>query len=272
MPFQLRITISGLCLFVPKTGGPLYALLPKTAGGHKHEARLFYDLSHLAAGSPGPAYELAEHAILGHVLKFNPPSTETDDLTLPTPPVISLTKDLSGAKVDPSLLTGGVSNDMARLELLRGAHSGFGTLAAFDVSGDDKKCKTTPKEKPGTRAVVWTIMVAADNLDLKQVWPTKPAGVPDTLHPRDQVLDLLVAHAVPSELPPKPTHPKEPKECDHALHFHHFYALTDRPNPPYHVPRWRRAITEKSALREFGVTCGRGIEPVTCLIAQAEMA
>jgi hypothetical protein len=272
MPFKLRITINGLCLFVPKPGGPLYALLPKTAGGHKHEARLFYDLSYTAPGSSGPAYELAEHSILGHVLRFDPPSSGTDNLTLPRDPVISLTKDLSGAKVDSSLLTGGVPGDMARLELLHGAQTGFGARAAFDVTGDDQLCRTHPKEQPGTRAVFWTIPATGSSLDLRAVWPKKPDGVPDTLHPRDQVLDILIAHAVPSELPPKPTHPGKPNQCDQAHHFHHFYALTDHPNPPYHVPRWRRAITEKSSPREFGETGGRGIEPVTCLIAQAEMA
>jgi hypothetical protein len=269
MAFTLRITISGLCLFVP-TADRLHVLMPATTGGTKHAARLVYDIAYEAPGSSAPEYEFAAPSLLGSVLTFDPPSSGQDVLTLPEDPVISLTTQWQ-RKVFRSHLMGSVPSNRARIELLRGKAIDYGARALFDVTGGtEQQCRSSTVTKHGTRAVVWGVEATGVSLDLKAVWPGKPAEVPDHLYPRDDVLDITIAHAVPTELPPKPTRPTPPKRCEAARHFHAFYALTDRPNPPHPVPRWQEALSRKAVTQPPGQVGKFGIVPVTCLIAQAE--
>ena len=269
--FKLRVSISGLCLFV-RQADHVQVLLPPTgpSGGHgtdKHDARLVYDLAYEVEDSPAPEYEFASHVVEGHALKLLP------TVSSPPPPVddqwvVDLTK-LTNRKARKELLGAGLPAGLTRLTLTAGKATGYGVAAVFDVSGDPAKCKSAPIEQTGTRAVIWTIEnLPGSTLDLAAAWPSKPYGVPDTLHALDGVIDIAIAHAIPSEQPPKPTRPGSPKECDPAHHFHGFYGLLTPPNTVI-IPRWKRRG------RTAGITTplpssGRGIEPITCLVAQAE--
>ena len=245
MAFTLRITFSGLCLFVPEpasgtgTTGRMHVLMPGMFGHHhagadRHVAALSYDAGALVQG--GPLLGVPALARLtGYTLSFG--DGDAADLRL-CPQIPDLT-EITNQRVDADHLA-----DDTRRKLVSRVTLGAGrmTRVAQGVCWEWR-----PGEfRPIAHRAEWEIRdVDADRLTIVAT-PLGGGGVSQplgTLFPNDGLLSLTVYHDTVENLPPDPLpaeHQPTLKPGEHAPHFSAYYGLFGGPVPMV-LPRfWGR--------------------------------
>ena len=233
MAFTLRITFSGLCLFVPEaappgTTGRMHVLMPGMfghhhAGAHRHVAALSYDAGALVQG--GPLLGVPAMARLtGYTLSFG--GGDAADLRLC--PQIPDLKEITSQRVDPDHLA-----DDTRRKLVSRVTLGAGrmTRVAQGVCWEWR-----PGEfRPIAHRAEWEIPnIDADRLTIVAT-PLGGGGASlplGTLFPSDGLLSLTVYHDTVENLPPDPLpaeHQPTLMPGEHAPHFAAYYGLFGGP-------------------------------------------
>jgi hypothetical protein len=271
MAFTLRITFSGLCLFVPEpaNGGPtgrMHVLMPGMFGGHcgadRHVAALAYDTGYLTAGG-APTGIIAMARLSGQ--HFTPVAGEEANLAF-CGHIVDL-REITGRGVDPDLLGSDSGNKLTARATL-----GAGRIRAVAPG----MCwEWRPGElRPIANKVQWEIPgVEGDRLTLV----SEPIGgggeqkALGTLFPINGEVNLVVYHETPQELPPDPL-PAESQPV-HALgfvppHFAAYYELFGGPVPTL-LPQLRGG---KDDCPPVANPCDllppdMGLVPTTCLAA-----
>ncbi len=241
MAFTLRITFSGLCLFVPEavSGGPtgrMHVLMPGMYGHHHHGSDrhipvLSYDAGYLVPG--GPVIGVPALAKLTG-RQVNPVPGESADLKL-CGSIVDL-REITGKAVDPDHLRGDRKRKLVSRMTLG---AGRITRVAPGVCWEWR-----PGEfRPIAHRVEWEIPdVQGDALTVTALplgggGVTRPLG---KLFPTDGRLSLEVFHETTENLPPDPLpmeHQAVPKPGDHPRHFAAFYGVFGGPVPML-LPRY----------------------------------
>jgi hypothetical protein len=242
MAFTLRITFSGLCLFVPEapngcTTGRMHVLMPGMFGHHhagadRHIPALAYDAGALVQG--GPLLGVSALAKLtGYALVFGEGDTADLRLCGHIPDLGEITRQ----RVDPDQL----ADDKGK-KLVSRVTLGAGriTRVAPGVCWEWR-----PGEfRPIAHRVEWEIPdVQGDGLTVTALplgggGTTRPLG---RLFPTGGRLSLEVFHETTENLPPDPLpmeHQAVPKPGDHPRHFAAFYGVFGGPVPML-LPRYR---------------------------------
>jgi hypothetical protein len=271
MAFTLRITFSGLCLFVPepaagRSTGRMHVLMPGMFGHHhgadRHVAAVAYDTGHLAPGG--------------------------------TPSGITAMATISGRQVTP------VAGDEAVLSLcghIPNLREITGRPVAADHLGADNGKKLTarvtlgagritrvspgvcwewrPGEyRPIANRVEWEIAdVEGEQLTLvsELIGGGGEQKALGTLYPMNGRVNLIVYHEPPQDLPPEPEpleHQPVPPRGFTPPHFAAFYGLFSGPVATL-LPRYRGPVTEAPPLANGCATIPpeMGGKPFTCLVA-----
>jgi len=239
--FTLRITFSGLCLFVPEatgggTTGRMHVLMPGMFGDHhcgtdRHVPALSYDAGALVQG--GPALGVAAMARLtGYALSFGGGDTASLSLCSHIPDL----KEITNQNVDPDHLADDTRGKLVSRVSLRAGHI---TRVAQGVCWEWR-----PGEfRPIAHRVEWEIPdVDADRITviatpLRGGGVSKPLG---TLFPADGLLSLTVFHDTVDNLPPDPLPPEHQPTLipgQEAPHFAAFYGVFGGP-VPMRLPRF----------------------------------
>ena len=271
MAFTLRITFSGLCLFVPEAvnsgpAGRMHVLMPGMfchhhAGADRHICALGYDAGSLVQG--GPAMGVTSLATLtGHTLSFGGGDTASLQLCGHIPDL----KEITGRPVDPDHLA-----DDTRKKLVSRVTLGAGriTRVAPGVCWEWR-----PGEfRPIAHKVEWEIPeMEGDSLTIVAT-PLGGGGASrqlGTLYPRNGRLDLNVFHDTTENLPPDPVpvdHQPVPMQGEQPKHFAAFYGVFGGPVPTL-LPRYWGKLSDCPAVAnpceplppEMGGT------PYTCVI------
>ncbi|HEU0302245.1 MAG TPA: hypothetical protein VFR37_22500 [Longimicrobium sp.] len=235
MAFTLRITFSGLHLFVPEapnggTTGRMHVLMPGMFGHHhagadRHIPALAYDAGSLVQG--GPALGVTTLARLTrHSLWFGTGDTASLQLCGHIPDL----KEITGQGVDPDHLA---DDEQGKLVSRVTLAAGGITRVAPGVCWEWR-----PGEfRPIAHRVEWEIPgMEGDSLTLESM-PLGGGGAPrplGTLYPRDGRLSLEVFHETSENLPPDPVpveHQHVPTPGDHPPHFAAFYGVFGGPVP-----------------------------------------
>jgi hypothetical protein len=272
MAFTLRITFSGLCLFVPEraaggTTGRMHVLMPGMYGHHhhgpdRHVPVLAYDSGHLVPG--GAAMGVPALAKLtGYHLTLVPGANADPRLC---GHIVNL-REITGRGVDPDLLGADTRNKLvSRITL----GAGRITRVAPGVCWEWR-----PGEfRPIAHRVEWEIEnVPGDTLALAGEpigggGAQRPLG---TLHPVDGRIDLQVFHETPDDLPPDPApldHLPAPMPGDHPKHFSAYYGLFGGPVPIV-LPRYWGLLTDCPPVANpcAVIPPDMGGRPFTCLVA-----
>jgi hypothetical protein len=234
MAFTLRITFSGLCLFVPEPigsgTGRMHVLMPGMSGHHhdpedRHVPVVVYDAGALVQGGPSLGVP-ALASLTDHVLALGQGDTAGTSLCSQ---IVDLA-EITGQPVDADCLGPNSSGKLvARVTL----HAGAITRVAPGV-----RWEMRPGEvRPIAHRVEWEITdVPGDSLALV-AQPLSGGGVArdlGTLYPRNGLLSIEVLHETPQELPPEPLpweqHPL-PAPGEEPRHFAAFYSLFVEPVP-----------------------------------------
>lgn len=271
MAFTLRITFSGLCLFVPEpaNGGPagrMHVLMPGMFGAHcgedRHVAALAYDTGHLAAGGT-PTGITAMAPLSGRQL--TPVMGEEANLAFCSH-IVDL-REITQRPVDPDHLGADTGKKLvARVTLGAGGITRVAPGLCWEWR---------PGEfRPIAHKVEWEILdVEGDALTLASE-PIGGGGVAKalgTLHPIDGRVNLVVYHDTTQGLPPEPLpqehHPVPPPGFT-PHHFSAYYTLFGGPVPSV-LPRYWGKLGECPPLSN---PCDllppdMGIAPSTCLVA-----
>jgi len=240
MSFTLRITFSGLCLFVPEptsggTTGRMHVLMPgmfgEDCGADRHVAALAYDTGHLAAaGTPTGVTALAK--LSGE--QFTPVAGEEANLAFCSH-IVDL-REITQRPVDPDHL-GADEKKLLAARVTLGA--GRITRVAPGVCWEWR-----PGEfRPIANRVEWEILdVEGEQLTLV----SEPIGgggeqkALGTLYPMNGVVNLVVYHETPQELPPEPLPvSRQPVPAPGFIphHFSAYYTLFGGPVPNV-LPRY----------------------------------
>jgi hypothetical protein len=242
MAFTLRITFSGLCLFVPEpvgSGGTgrMHVLLPGMFGHHHHSPEdrhvpvVVYDAGSLVQG--GPALGVSALAKLtGHTLSLG--AGDTAGLSLCSQ-IIDL-RQITGRPVDPDHLQVDAKKKLvARITLGAGGITRVAPGACWEVGAGEFR--------PIANRVEWEIPdFPGDSLTLATQpleGGTSPLAL-GTLYPRNGLLSIQVLHETPQELPPDPLpahHHPMPMPGESPKHFSAFYSLFGGPVPMV-MPRY----------------------------------
>ncbi|HEX9938239.1 MAG TPA: hypothetical protein VGB15_13985 [Longimicrobium sp.] len=271
MAFTLRITFSGLCLFVPEpsNGGPagrMHVLMPGMFGAHcgadRHVAALAYDTGHLVEGG-APTGITAMARLTGHQL--TPVAGEEANLAFCSH-IVDL-REITQRPVDPDHL-GADTRKKLNARVTLGA--GRITRVAPGVCWEWR-----PGEfRPIAHKVEWEIPdVEGDALTLGSQ-PIGGGGAPralGTLHPIDGRVSLVVYHETPQDLPPDPLpqeHQPVPPPGFVPHHFSAYYTLFGGPVPSV-MPRYWGKLSDCPPLAN---PCDilppeMGGAPSTCLVA-----
>ncbi|HEX6368495.1 MAG TPA: hypothetical protein VF006_06175 [Longimicrobium sp.] len=241
MAFNLRITFSGLCLFVPEaptggTTGRMHVLLPGMFGHHhagadRHVAALAYDAGALVQG--GPALGVTALARLtGYALSFGGGDSADLQLCGHIPDL----REITGQSVDPDHLAADTRKKLvSRVTLGAGQITGVAPGVCWEWK---------PGEfRPIAHQVRWEIPnVDADRLTVVGT-PLGGGGASKTLgtlFPTDGQLNLTVLHETVENLPPDPLpadHQPALMPGEHPRHFAAFYGLFGGP-VPMRIPRY----------------------------------
>jgi hypothetical protein len=270
MAFTLRITFSGLCLFVPEAAGGgatgrMHVLMPGMfahhhAGPDRHLAVLSYDAGSLVKGA-----RVLGVPTLGtldrHVLEFG--SGDTADLGLCGH--IPDLKEVTGRGVDPDHLADDRQGKlMSRVTLRSGRIVGVAPGVCWEWQGGTR---------PIAHKVMWEIPdVEGDGLEI-EARPlgggglARPLGM---LFPTNGQLQLEVHHDTSENLPPAPlpvSRQAIPAPGDEPRHFSAFYDVFGE-GVTRVLPRYREAddcppvANPCKSLPEW-----MGGTPYTCLVA-----
>jgi hypothetical protein len=272
MAFTLRVTFSGLCLFVPEPAaghatGRMHVLLPGMYehhhhGGDRHIPVLSYDAGHLVAG--GPLIGVPALAKLTrHKLTLAP--GHDADLRL-CGQIVDL-RGITGRPVDPDHLGADTKRKLAsRITLGAGGI----TRVAPGVCWEWR-----PGEfRPIAHRVEWEIEdVEGDRLALVSE-PISGGGAQQplgTLFPVNGRVNLEIFHETPQDLPPDPMpveHQQPPMPGEHPKHFSAYYGLFGDPVPII-LPRYWGALDESPPVSDPCpvIQSEMGGTPFTCLVA-----
>lgn len=295
MSFDLRITFTGMCLFVPD-GERLHVLMPATGGhgghgSHRHDhepaghmhgngsdpagathpghgvedhvVRLYFKSAYLRPGATGVGPELAPAVAMDRrVLDLAGVSAGAIDPSLDGCELVDL-EPIVGERISRSLLApepvpGG--RLVSRVTLAAGRVTGHAPGARWQLTDDGQEVAMTYR-------VQWTVPVihpgaakhglewALTNLD------GTPAEDLPRLFPVDGVIDVHVYHTPVRELPPGVPQVTRVTQADH---FGAFYVLYDNPRARP-IPRFRKNPPAEAS----GVRGPVGADPQTCMSAQS---
>ncbi|SOD03324.1 hypothetical protein SAMN05216486_11019 [bacterium JGI 053] len=237
---EVRIIVSGLCLFAPDSG-LMHVLMPGSSAPHRHVAILEFDVAHLSQGSTGRARVTAQYSLRDLMVTF-PKSTDGSSVTPTLCQQIGNLRAVTGNGVKPGLLQANPSGPLASRVTMQ---SGKNTLVQV---GD--ACWNVPGLPPQPRRLahraLWSIPGVVDgalNLAPTRFDGTTPAPIsfpplfPILLPPEDNpngppsdVIRLFLHHVPGDDLPPDPATPNRPTTLPYtAPHFPMFYSLFDSP-------------------------------------------
>lgn len=272
MAFTLRITFSGLCLFVPEAGngsttGRMHVLLPGMFGHHgcgrdRHVAALGYDTGSLVPGGPMTGVT-ALARLAGHAVTFGAGNTAALRLCSQIPDL----REITGRAVDPDVLDGDIGEKLvSRITLAAGGI----TRVAQGVCWEWR-----PGEyRPIANRVEWEIPgIEGDSLTVRAT-SLRGGGVARTLgvlHPTSGRLSLEVFHETSENMPPDPLpveHQPVLNAGDHAPHFTAYYAVFGGEVPTV-LPRYHGPLTGCPPLEGACDTLPpeMGLSAYTCLVA-----
>lgn len=241
MAFTLRITFSGLCLFVPEPVGAggtgrMHVLMPGMYGHHhnpedRHVPVVVYDAGYLVQGGP-----ILGIPALARLTGLTLPLGQGDAASLALCSQIVDLRQVTGRPVDPDHL--GADNKkklVSRVTMAAGGITRVAPGACWEMR---------PGEfRPIAHRVEWEIPnLPGDALTLV-AQPLRGGGAArelGTLYPRDGLLNLQVLHETPQDLPPEPLpleHQPAPMPGDPPSHFAAFYSLFGEPVPVV-MPRY----------------------------------
>lgn len=273
MAFTLRITFSGLCLFVPESvsggTGRMHVLLPGMVGHHhsledRHVPVAVYDAGYLVqSGTLLGVPVLAR--LTGHTLALG--SGDTAALAMCSQ-IVDLAQ-ITGRPVDPDHLGADTKKKLvARVTLGAGAMTRVAPGACWEIR---------PGEfRPIAHRVEWEIPgFPGDSLTLT-AQPMEAGGTArtlGTLYPRNGLLNLEILHETPQDLPPDPApmdHTRMLMPGEPAKHFSAFYGLFGGPVPIV-TPRYWGKLSE---CPPFTGGCPElppdmGVYAIGCLVAGA---
>lgn len=273
MAFTLRITFSGLCLFVPEpasasgTTGRMHVLMPGMFGHHHHGADrhvpvLAYDAGYLVPGSQAMGVP-ALAKLTGHT--FTPVAGDLADTRLCSH-IVDL-REITGRSVDPDHLGADTKRRLvARVTLGAGRITRVSPGVCWEWR---------PGEfRPIAHRVEWEIPdVQGDQLTLLTEPISGGSGrrMLGTLYPRDGLVNLEVFHETPQDLPPDPMpveHQSPPMPGENPKHFSAFYGLFGGPVPIV-LPRYWGTLADCPPLADPCAVLPpeMGGTPFTCLVA-----
>lgn len=271
MAFTLRITFSGLCLFVPEPApapgtGRMHVLLPGMYGhAHhgpdRHVAVLSYDAGYLVQGGPSLGVPALARLAGGAVTVDGGSSA---GLALCSQ-IVDL-REVTGRGVDPDHLGPDTRKKLvSRLTLGAGAMTRVSPGACWEWR---------PGEfRPIAHRVEWEIPnMPGDSLTFT-AQPLGGGGAArdlGTLYPRDGRIHVDVLHEPAGELPPEPApmdHQDMPMPGDPAKHFSAYYGLFGGPVPVV-MPRYWGALADAPAFPNGcpSIPPDQGARTFSCLV------
>lgn len=238
MPFDLTVTLGGICLMVPDpSDGRLYGLMPPAPGDHGHGEAHIPVLTfragqlHRGGGASGknPSHVPLENRALDlSGVTGDPPARG------PLPPEVYSMDRLMGRGISRELLNGdGEGRLISRVVLAPGTVTGHQNGARWRMAGEGPRWMAT--------SIRWSIPgVDRDSLEIElkplaggraeerlELFPVPLGGRP--------TIDLYVFHTLrddqPTSLPPVPTHDSMGRG-QVADHFKYFYRLFGHPPVP----------------------------------------
>jgi hypothetical protein len=274
MAFTLRITFSGLCLFVPEPAGAgpsgrMHVLMPGMFGHHdamddRHIPVLAYDAGYLVQGGAlNGVTALAK--LTGHTLT---PVTGADAELALCSQIVNL-RDVTSLPVDPDLLADDTQQKLvSRVTLGAGGMTRVSPGVCWEWGPGEfrpiaHRAEWEIAEMPGDR-----IELVAEPLGGGGA--SQPLG---TLFPVEGLVSLDVHHVTQADLPPDPLaleHQPMPEPGENAKHFSAYYGLFGEP-VPIRMPRYWGKLEDCPALPGGCPTIppGMGGQPVNCLVAGA---
>ena len=253
--FDLRITMVGLCFFVPDSRtGRMHVLMPSTAGhGHdgvpRHVIRLLYDAAHQQEGASELAGDTVSVSLEDGALDFAGLSGGLD-LALPESVV-----DLS------PIVRDGVSRDTLSDDAEGRVRSRL-SFAAGRLSASQRGLRWDLgpyRSHPMSNTVEWTVPgVSGDGIELSAKGlhgQAEPSIRP--LHPVNGTLNLTVLHVPPEETLPFGRVDELPELGYRAADFGAYYGLFENPAETP-LPRYVGSGEERSAVQ---VALGRAPAP-----------
>jgi hypothetical protein len=212
---RLRISITGLCLFV-QHDGKMYVLLPKS-DMHPHDVVIRYLQGSTSPGDAGQTW--VNGFFKDSILRF--PSTGGLN-TRPLPKALLKMKPKHWGVVDMTEFANERVGNSEGLLVLEGG-------GAFGWCGDG--CWKSPGAKPRRRAhtVLWEQEIDDAPIVLPGV-SVPPSGNGLTLYPHGDELNIAIYHAPPGTYPPHtPQAEPEPDEDARPTHLHLFDSLARNP-------------------------------------------
>lgn len=273
MAFTLRITFSGLCLFVPEPvangTGRMHVLMPGMFGHHhspedRHVPVVVYDAGSLVQGGPSLGVP-ALARLTGYTLSLG--EGDTAGLSLCSQ-IVDLAQ-ITGRPVDPDHLGPDTQKKLtSRITLRAGAITRVAPGVCWEMR---------PGEfRPIAHRVEWEIPnFPGDSLALAGQ-PLSGGGTAremGTLYPRNGMLNIEILHETPQELPPDPLPMEQhvmPNPGDPPRHFSAFYTLFGEPVPIV-MPRFWGMLSDCPP-RDGGcpeIPPDAGMYITTCLVAGA---
>jgi hypothetical protein len=272
MAFTLRITFSGLCLFVPEPAGSgpngrMHVLMPGMSGDHdavedRHVPVLAFDAGYLVEGGALNGVT-AMAKLTGHTLT---PVTGEDAVLTLCSQIVNL-RDVTELPVDPDLLADDTGNKLvSRVTLGAGQMTRVSPGVCWEWG---------PGEfRPIAHRAEWEIAeVPGDSIELVAEplgggTTSQPVG---TLYPVDGLVSLDVLHVTQQDLPPDPLpveHQLTLEPGENAKHFSAYYGLFGEP-VAIRMPRYWGKLEDCPAMPGGceAIPPGMGAMPVTCLVA-----
>lgn len=270
MAFTLRITFSGLCLFVPEPDGSgpagrMHVLMPGMFDDHcdgdRHVAAVAFDTGHLLQdGTPTGVTAIA--SLAGRQL--TPVAGATASLAL-CGHIVDL-GEMTQRSVDPDVLGADPQGKLsARVTLGAGQITAVAPGVCWEWHPDEvrpiaHRVRWEIPEVEGTHLALFSEPIGGGG-------EPKPLG---DLYPIDGGVNLVVYHDIPQELPPDPVPAEaypEPEQDFTPPHFAAYYALFGDDVTPV-LPRYRgKEGCDAPANPCSLLSPGEGGLPYTCLIA-----
>ena len=271
MAFTLRITFSGLCLFVPEPAGEgpagkMHVLMPNMfgcgCGEDRHVAAVAYDTGHLAE-SGTPTGVTAMVAVSGQ--QITPVAGEEANLAF-CDHIVNL-QEITGTPVDSDHLGADTAHKLnARVTLGAGGITRVAPGVCWEWNPGELR--------PIAHKVEWEIDdVEGDSLTLV----SEPIGggstqkALGTLYPMDGRISLVMYHETPQGLPPEPMPLDDfpvPSVGFTPHHFSAYYTLFGGTVPTL-LPRYAGPLSMAPELPNPCATIppDLGTLPYTCLVA-----
>lgn len=266
--FDLRITVVGLCFFVPDpVTRRMHVLMPSTGGHHhggavRHVARLLYDAANQQAGADGLEGETVSVPLEDGALELAGLSGGLD-LALPGP-VVDVSPIVRDGVGRDTLSDDAGGRLRARVSFGAGRMSARHRALRWDLG--------PYRAHPMANAVEWTVSgVRGDGIELPAKGLHGKAGPSlRPLHPVNGTLDLVIVHARPEEMLPFGQVHRPPQPGFAAADFAAYYGLFDDPAETP-LPRFTGGEERGAVQVAFGGAAARdrmafGGMPYTCLL------